>query len=512
MGIGMRGATDDGATIINISAGFRCRIVANTGADFGICTPVERAAFCEMVGIFATEAAMLACAVVPGLGCFAALVVGGVAVALCQNTIPLGDLRGAMLDGTVYAISHGVTVVSIAGNKQSASSLGILGSIIATGTQDVGRWDVIPGVLPGVICAGAADDTPPFENKEFFGARVDAWAPIGEIYFHPPTITEVTGPDQQVRGRGKPTDGDPAGWDRFNGTSAAAPYISGIIAMMQAVNPDLDPRTTTLPRNTIPGIIRDVIRETATPASAIPIAASDATTPEVMNRRNMVNALAAVRAAASGRLGSRMFSREVIPDFDTRGYNSSLGFDEATDPTIRNDDPSTGMLFMPEQETIYSGVILTLPADVGPGGMSFTDEDFIKLRMPAAPGLYSRTVQLTQPRRDRFGALLLNRQPGRLVSRSTDDLEETWEYVFTEVENTDIDVAIAATGLGSDNVYKIHVFPTRRIGESPMPDRFDQPGPDNNVRERAVHLGEPGNLGWHGVGGNNSLTEVSLEI
>lgn len=511
MGLGMRRATDEGATIINISAGYPCRIVANSGADFGICTPLERAEFCQAVGLAASLAVLQACAVVPGFACLAALTVGGAAVVACNLAISLGDVRGAMIDGTDYAIRNGVTVVSIAGNQQSPSSLGVLGTIIATGTQDVARWDVIPGVLPGVVCAGAADDTPPFRNNQFFGARVDAWAPINEIYFHPPTITAVTGPNLQVRGRGDPVSGDPAGRDRFGGTSAAAPYISGIIAMMQAVNPNLDPRTTTLPLNTIPGIIRDIIRETATPASGIPILASDATDPEVMNRRNMVNAIAAVRAANSGRVGTRTFPIGLIPNF-ALGYDNGLGFDEAIDPATRADDPDSGRVFGPGLEASYTGTILALAPDAGPGGIQFGDIDYLNLVMPTAPGLYRRVVQLTQPQRARFGALLINGRAGRLVSRSTDGLEETWEYEYTEVDHRSVYAGISGSGLGSDNVYTVHVFPAQRIGERPMPDRFDQGFTPNNDRQHAVPLGRPGQLGWQAVPAGDPFTEGNLEI
>ncbi len=256
MGTGIRQAVERGATVVNVSAGYPCKIVTNVGLSLRICGIAERAAICTALTAALHAAAALA-GLIPFVGPIIVIPLLAAATATslaCFATLLIGDPRSPMEDAVAFAMERGVTVVSIAGNQQSAASLGALADVIATGTQDCGAWEVVPGVIPGVICAGACDPTPPYANNQYFGDRVDLWAPTGEAFWRPPTTDAVTAAELQVR------------QDNFGGTSAAAPYITGVIAMMQAANPALDPRRAPAAnRRTIPQQIAGILRSTATP-------------------------------------------------------------------------------------------------------------------------------------------------------------------------------------------------------------------------------------------------------
>ncbi|HEX8335688.1 MAG TPA: S8 family serine peptidase, partial [Pyrinomonadaceae bacterium] len=389
MGLGMRKAAADGAAIINVSAGYPCAVVPTIGPDLTICDPAQRAAFCALASVAVHTAAALVCAtagIIPIFGIIACAHAQGAAAAstvACFATLLVGDPRGPLQDGVNFARARGVTVISIAGNQQNRASLGALCDVISCGPQDATRWRVVPGTLPGVLCAGAADNSPPYLNVHYFGPDVALWAPIGSTYFHPPTTASVVAPEGQV-----------PDLDSFGGTSAAAPYIAGVAAMMEAINPNLNPLNPSLTpaqRAAIPDIIRATLVGTATPASALP---PDPTG----QRRNLIDAFRAVKAAAT------LPGSGVIPDFDAAGYDSTLGFDETTS-TTSFDTPATGRFVShTDWGRRFTGTILALPAGPGPGGVNFTDRDWYRVQMPPGPeGLYRRVVRLTQPRRDRFG-------------------------------------------------------------------------------------------------------------
>ena len=82
-----------------------------------------------------------------------------------------------------------------------------------------------------------------------------------------------------------------AGWGIFSGTSAAAPQVAGVVALMRGVNPKLTPDP-----------IRQMLRSTAvdvtTGTSAMGYAADAG--PDLATRAGLVDALQACVAAAAG--------------------------------------------------------------------------------------------------------------------------------------------------------------------------------------------------------------------
>jgi subtilisin family serine protease len=490
IGRGIIQATNEGAAIINISAGYPCRVVSNIGVGFRICSQVGRVALCATLRTILEVAAdllLLIPIVGPGLRlaaqasidtAFAACLLIAVAVDVLG-----GELRGPMERAVQYAQSRGVPVVSIAGNIPRNLPRE-LGNIIPLDEQDVSIWEVVPGVIPGVICVGACDDGPSFANIHYFGDRVDIWAPIREggphlSFFKPHTIEALGTPQNQI-----PLEG-------FGGTSAAAPYVTGIIAMMMAVNRTLNPVVaqssglTTGELALIPGRIRQLLIDNATPRSSLP---QDPSNPNFARRRNLVNAFRSVRAAARG---------TNIIDFEALNYDSSLGL---TDPV--NVDAAHAMSFNALDESAeISKTILTIPAGPGPNSppsLTYTTEHWYAWRTPRNPGIYGGRIRLTFPDARQFDELSLTidgREVSAATTTTTADREEIREYdippTFHEQE-----VPIIVRGfLLRDNIYKIKFLRGQLIREIPQPDRFDRPEinpperPNNNSWEQAVPLG-----------------------
>lgn len=118
-----------------------------------------------------------------------------------------------------------------------------------------------PCTLAHVICVGALGDASVSRDTSYsnFGERVDVFAPSNVMVM----------PRPPANGPG------PATFYTHGGTSAAAPVVSGVVAMMKAINPALGPDQ-----------IAQMLRSTARPGT------SGAT--------RVLDALAAVRAAAAG--------------------------------------------------------------------------------------------------------------------------------------------------------------------------------------------------------------------
>ena len=119
-----------------------------------------------------------------------------------------GQLTTALATAVNYAVDHGVIVVAAAGNDGTDTPTVALSS----GPVDGGY----PARHPGVIAVGATTRGHAIAPFSDFGSWVDVFAPGVDL------------PAPVVGGR----------LERFSGTSAAAPLVSGIAALLASASPD----------------------------------------------------------------------------------------------------------------------------------------------------------------------------------------------------------------------------------------------------------------------------------
>jgi subtilisin family serine protease len=110
-------------------------------------------------------------------------------------------------DAIDYATSHGVNVVVAAGNEN-------------------GPIDT-PGNCKGVITVGAIERNLKRADYSNFGDKLDVVAPGSDIL------------STYIDGKG------PSGYTYYSGTSMAAPFVSGVVALIKSVNPALSPEAVT---------------------------------------------------------------------------------------------------------------------------------------------------------------------------------------------------------------------------------------------------------------------------
>lgn len=497
LGLGIRKATLDGASIINISAGYPCRIITNIGIEPTICDPAGRALLCSAIAVALNHAMVMVCTrtslllLVPGVGvaapalqaaCIAATIAVGTAITACTALVAAGDTRGAMTAGVDFALARGIPVVSIAGNTIGGLPPG-LGPVISTTNRDAGDWEIVPGTIPGVICVGASNDNMPYDNEHFAGARVDIWAPIPHPYMAPPTIDVVTDGNLQV----------PQPW--LGGTSASTPYIAGLMADMMAINPFLNPRNPVLSdfeRRSIPTTIREMIVNTAhTVDEMTSLGFVDPTG----LRGRLVNPMAAMRLATVG----------VLPEIELMGYTTGLNLDD--DGKLPGQDTrllarDMGVLSSPRTAT---GTILTVRGEP-PMGVAQRDDDWYSVGTPLAPGTYVAEIHLKTPRWGTEGDLhltgtgLLLAGPPTLTARETEFVYRSPLLVPGARYRFKVDGDLA----GSDNVYILTAPIAQRVGEAPEADIIDRDNPDPattienafGTPRRGATLGGPGSFPW----------------
>ena len=267
----LRQAVNDGADVINISGGFPCRL-----GSIPICDPLER------LGLCATVATLLL--ITLGLVPIPPEIVLGLHLlglplsVYCFNPF---DPYTIIEEGVQYAVQHQVPVVAAAGNPVHLEHLGTFGP------YDVSDVKVVPCVVDDVICVGGMDENG--ENLYNYGQRVNIWAPSGLL-----------------------TSGDPSREELFWGTSAATPYITGLVALMKALNPNIAPQE-----------VLDILQSTAWASSA------DARV------HHAVNAYAAFREAA------RRYSASRLDQVDR--LCPSLGWDETAIQVNENPTLATSL-------------------------------------------------------------------------------------------------------------------------------------------------------------------------
>lgn len=173
--------------------------------------------------------------------------VAGVASAVINNTVGIAGMAQAQLmavkvmnesgegtDTTVssgirWAVDHGADIVTMSLGVEGmsltltnainyASSHGVV-LIAASGNSGTSTVSY-PAAYPVVISVGAVDETGHRASFSNYGTGLDVMAPGVQIY-----STQV-GPSYQY----------------LSGTSTAAPFVAGVVAMMLTVNPYLTPR------------------------------------------------------------------------------------------------------------------------------------------------------------------------------------------------------------------------------------------------------------------------------
>lgn len=426
MGAGILRAVADGASIINLSAGYPCNVITNFGPDLDICSPEGRFAICSVVTATVHAAAALTCAtlgpVTFGAACGVAFTAAAAETAACTAAVAAGDMKGPMASAVSRAAMAGVPVVTIAGNTLDASSLPeVIRDYVDVSDSRTERWGIIPAVLPESIVVGAVDQN--LANAHFHGNRVDIWAPIRSNYFHPASIDD---PESEQ------TQGD------IGGTSAAAPFIAGVVAAMQSINSELDPANPALSRAeraSIVGRIKGFLSEGNSAFNNTELQALGFS--DDSERRLVIDPLAAVRAA----------SAEALPDLS--GYDDSVNFSELLVP----DDSEADARALTLGESL-TGTIVHLPAS---GAVTAApDQDWYSFTMPdTGVGLLRGHARLEFPAG--FGNLSLTVSdsfPESVPGLSPASAAVGRYFLGAPGERITLRVAGVA---GGDNVYKLLV-------------------------------------------------------
>lgn len=513
IGLGIRRAVLDGAAVINISAGYPCRIVSELGVSFGVCDTAGQVGFCVALETYLTVAAGEACAeaalisaiplvgpfIADNLACGEANLLVAAAPLACVGLLAAGDVRGPMEEAVAFAVERGVPIVASAGNVIPPSVLpeSVRGFVNLDNTR-VEDWQIVPASIDGVICVGAAENPDPailtWQNAHFHGDRVDVWAPTPSFYYAPPGLDAIE-PDPDLHER-----------ESLSGTSAAAPYIAGLVADVMALNPALNPLNPALTvegRRAIPQAIRDLLVNTAWTRDELEnlLGVVDPTG----RRRNLVRPVETLRAAAQG----------LIPDLAGLGYDRSVNFCEYNDASGHDAKRFARSLGVLNVNRTHTGTILTIPR-ADPSGTRFGDADWYSFTLPPNPpqgeGLYRGYVQVITPDTNLWGRVTLDGDgfervefPHDLPPSAGETLREWRSPLYFNgatrtfrIHREDED----------DNVFIVRGLAAVREADLPVADRFDQDDPAvnppeslpaNDDQDHAVHLGDAGGIEWQTI-------------
>ncbi len=191
-------ATSDGARVINMSFGFPCSI-----GGINLCQLGGGPFLCLILGPIIDAALLLAQPFlpfpVPPFG--ACFVIAGY----------LEGMNAAITSAIGVAQAADIVVVASAGNPLEGMD-----------PAPMEAFHIIPAVIPGVFSVGATNSS--YENTMMYGFSIDAWVLEDNRSWSPPTENEnCEGFTTQSVG----------------GTSAAAAYVSGLVAQIRSANPSL---------------------------------------------------------------------------------------------------------------------------------------------------------------------------------------------------------------------------------------------------------------------------------
>lgn len=259
-------AVADGSTLVSISAGIPCQLQWQGAFTGNLCTPEGVLQYC----LSPTHTPFSGNPVSSYLHLLTPRLKDILCLGAATNSAFQGSLRSQHETAGLRARQRGVPIIASAGNLWRPLELG-QESLDLTPIEDadVSAWGIIPATVDQVIAVGALARSDGLPNADFHGDRVDIWAPSGD-------------------------------------TSPAAAYVSGVVSLMQAFSPKLNPRSANLgghDRLQIVARIRDILQSTAYSAAHPDIAPDP-------YRRNVINPYGAVREAARGH----------IPDFEALGY------------------------------------------------------------------------------------------------------------------------------------------------------------------------------------------------
>ncbi len=153
--------------------------------------------------------------------------------------------------------------------KAAVGSARNVGAIFVTPAnnygKDISNSDQMPCNLDGAVCVGAVKKDGNAASYSNWGTIVDTWAPTDILS----TITRISAAK----------DADDVGIDElhvYGGTSASTPYLTGIVALMKMVNPNLTYNQ-----------VRGILVSTSNPSSDVKV-----------KDRGYVDAYRAVKAAS----------------------------------------------------------------------------------------------------------------------------------------------------------------------------------------------------------------------
>jgi hypothetical protein len=444
----IREAANDGAAVINISAGYPCRIFKVAAAPYEICNAAGRAQLIHDLWASAVTLAGTVC------GPFApiCLGVGGYFASDFVDLIVEGgatDLREILKQSVADANQRGVVVVASAGNRMTE---GFICAIVDCADLDVDNWQLIPCVIEGVICVGALGGLPgAYRNQHYVGSSVDLWAPTGHTYSRPI-------PDDLAPGDAIPPISQHQLDCCINATSGAAPVVAGIVALLVAGQPSLNianPNLTAEDRSAIPERVRSILDATS-------IRQTDVGDSSLVLK--IVSPYAALRMATQG----------LLPD--AQAFAGSDWFDDVDTPSASgcgtNEDLENANKILLIGEICGGSIVAVTPEYGGSAaGIHREDIDVTGWRVPA-DGRYRATISVTTPSRSRYGYVGIDKALGTL---SGVDPEGNEVHSYATLPYFANQVATFRIGgiQNSDNLYRLTIGAGDKLPNL-KPDRFDE--------------------------------------